>query len=83
MAEPRDSHDLENDVVLRERTLRAWFTQGKGPEMAEVDGLDIGFGGVQRWATARMPFVPSEHTDESGLHTECGKTRRQPPWLSP
>ncbi len=31
--------------------------------MREIDGLDIGWGGVQRWATARMPPVEGLHVD--------------------
>jgi ubiquinone/menaquinone biosynthesis C-methylase UbiE len=31
--------------------------------MKFIDGLDIGWGGVQRWATARMPEVAGLHLD--------------------
>ena len=31
--------------------------------MKIIDGLDIGWGGVQRWATARMPEVVGLHLD--------------------
>jgi ubiquinone/menaquinone biosynthesis C-methylase UbiE len=45
----------QHDTVARERALRAWFTAGADPVMRQIDGLDIGWGGVQRWLTARMP----------------------------
>jgi SAM-dependent methyltransferase len=58
----------EADLIEREAQLRAWFTQGCDPIQAVVDGLDIGWGGVQRWATARMS------PPLSGLHLDvaCG-----------
>jgi SAM-dependent methyltransferase len=46
----------ETTVIEREKRLRAWFTQGCDPTQKMVDGLDIGWGGVQRWAAARMPL---------------------------
>ena len=54
-------------VAQREERLREWFTVGLEPPQKMVDGLDIGWGGVQRWATARMEPV-------EGLHLEfaCG-----------
>jgi SAM-dependent methyltransferase len=39
----------------REQELRTWFTADADPALRQIDGLDIGWGGVQRWATARMP----------------------------
>jgi ubiquinone/menaquinone biosynthesis C-methylase UbiE len=45
----------ETDIIAREESLRNWFTQGCDPLQKVIDGLDIGWGGVQRWATARMP----------------------------
>jgi SAM-dependent methyltransferase len=58
----------EADLIEREAQLRAWFTRDCDPIQAVVDGLDIGWGGVQRWATARMP------PPLSGLHLDvaCG-----------
>jgi SAM-dependent methyltransferase len=55
-------------VIEREERLRAWFTQSCDPVQKVVDGLDIGWGGVQRWATMRMP-PPAK-----GLHLDvaCG-----------
>jgi SAM-dependent methyltransferase len=47
----------------REKRLRAWFTRGGDPLQQVVDGLDIGWGGVQHWATARMPAVAGLHLD--------------------
>ena len=34
--------------------LRAWFTRDADAALRQIDGLDIGWGGVQRRATARM-----------------------------
>lgn len=45
----------EHEIEERERALRMWFTRNATGERATVDGLDIGWGGVQRWATSRMP----------------------------
>jgi SAM-dependent methyltransferase len=50
-------------MLDRERRLRAWFTRGADPLQQVVDGLDIGWGGVQCWATARMPAVEGLHLD--------------------
>jgi SAM-dependent methyltransferase len=64
----RDPSDRESQIVACEQALRAWFTQDADPVLAHIDGLDIGWGGVQRWATAQMP-LPTE-----GLHLDaaCG-----------
>jgi SAM-dependent methyltransferase len=63
----RDITDSESEILAREQALRAWFTQDAGPVLAQIDGLDIGWGGVQRWATVQM-------TPPSGLHLDfaCG-----------
>ena len=53
----------ETAIVKREDQLRAWFTQECDPVQKVVDGLDIGWGGVQRWATARMPPPKGLHLD--------------------
>ncbi|MBN1452904.1 MAG: class I SAM-dependent methyltransferase [Anaerolineales bacterium] len=60
--------DMENQILTREQALRAWFTQNANPVLAQIDGLDIGWGGVQRWATAHMPNLGD------GLHLDlaCG-----------
>lgn len=47
--------DERNVLRKREQALREWFTRNCDPALRDVDGLDIGWGGVQRWATARMP----------------------------
>jgi ubiquinone/menaquinone biosynthesis C-methylase UbiE len=47
----------------RERSLRHWFTRDQDPVQRRIDGLDIGWGGVQRWATERMPPVEDLHLD--------------------
>jgi SAM-dependent methyltransferase len=58
----------EGQIVALEQALRTWFTRNADPVLAQIDSLDIGWGGVQRWATARMP-PPTE-----GLHLDvaCG-----------
>jgi ribosomal protein S18 acetylase RimI-like enzyme len=58
----------ERHVLAREQALRAWFTRDADPLLAQIDGLDIGWGGVQRWATARMP----PPTAGSHLDLACG-----------
>lgn len=45
----------ERQILAREQALRAWFTRDADPLLAQIDGLDVGWSGVQRWATARMP----------------------------
>jgi len=64
----RDTPGTESQILAREQGLQAWFTRNTDPVLAQIDGLDIGWGGVQRWATARMPLPTS------GLHLDfaCG-----------
>lgn len=42
-------------IVGREDALRAWLYRDQDPVLQRINGLDVGWGGVQRWATARMP----------------------------
>ena len=58
----------DRSILGREETLRSWLVKGRDPIIQEIDGLDIGWGGVQRWATARMADVGD------GLHLDfaCG-----------
>ena len=55
-------------VRWREAQLRSWFVRDCDLVREAIDGLDIGWGGVQRWATARMPSLAG------GLHLDlaCG-----------
>jgi MFS family permease len=54
----------EGVIARRERRLRRWFTRGCDSVQRIVDGLDIGWGGVQRWATAQLPPLDRElHLD--------------------
>ena len=64
---PPLQHD-DRSILGREETLRSWLVKGRDPIIQEIDGLDIGWGGVQRWATARMADVGD------GLHLDfaCG-----------
>jgi ubiquinone/menaquinone biosynthesis C-methylase UbiE len=57
-----------DDILCSEAHLRAWFVRGCDPVQQTIDGLDIGWGGVQRWATARVPTLGK------GLHLDlaCG-----------
>ena len=50
-------------MVNRENRLRAWFTRGKDPIKKIIDGLDIGWGGAQRWAAAQIPIIRGTHLD--------------------
>ncbi len=50
-------------IAKQEAQLREWFTRDCSPIQKIVDGLDVGWGGVQRWATARMPPVAGWHLD--------------------
>lgn len=50
-------------IKKHEQQLRDWFTRDKDPVMKIIDGLDIGWGGVQRWVTACMPEVTGFHLD--------------------
>jgi SAM-dependent methyltransferase len=53
----------EAAILAREEQLRAWFTRGSDPILQTIDGLDIGWGGVQRWATGGMPDLAGPHLD--------------------
>jgi hypothetical protein len=53
----------EGMIPDREERLRAWFTRNCDPLQKTIDGLDIGWGGVQRWATTGMPAVGGRHLD--------------------
>jgi SAM-dependent methyltransferase len=55
---------FRDDLVEREGRLRRWFVRDCDPVRAEIDGLDIGWGGVQRWMTSRLPLtVCRRHLD--------------------
>jgi SAM-dependent methyltransferase len=58
----------ETAIIKREERLRAWFTQECDLIQKVVDGLDIGWGGVQRWATAQIPLP----TEGQHLDVACG-----------
>jgi ubiquinone/menaquinone biosynthesis C-methylase UbiE len=61
---PRQVSMKESSIISREIALRAWFTCNADSDLIEIDGLDIGWGGVQRWATAQMFLSPySMHLD--------------------
>lgn len=55
-------------LIEREQTLRRWFTRDCDPIRAEIDGLDIGWGGVQRWITSVLPL----RTCRRHLDFACG-----------
>jgi ubiquinone/menaquinone biosynthesis C-methylase UbiE len=60
--------DGEGRILAREQALRDWFTRDADPVLTQIDGLDIGWDGVQRWATARMPPLG----DGPHLDLACG-----------
>lgn len=69
--EKRDSNSdslAGSAIAEREGRLREWFTRRCDPLQKVIDGLDIGWGGVQRWATARMPPL----ADGRHLDVACG-----------
>jgi SAM-dependent methyltransferase len=47
--------EVDKQILLKERALRAWFIRDADPVRAQVDGLDIGWGGIQHWTTAQIP----------------------------
>jgi SAM-dependent methyltransferase len=55
-------------VIEPEEWLREWFTQECDPVRKIADGLDIGWGGVQRWATGQIS-LPAEGPH---LDVACG-----------
>ncbi len=59
------THDA---IVEREDALRRWFVRDCDPIRAEIDGLDIGWGGVQRWITSVLPL----ETCRRHLDFACG-----------
>jgi len=63
MSQQPDVPQDQDPILARERTLRAWFIRDADPVLAQIDGLDIGWGGVQSWATARMPTLQGRHLD--------------------
>lgn len=46
----------ESTIIKKETTLRNWFTRDCDKTMKTIDGLDIGWGGTQRWATSIIPL---------------------------
>jgi SAM-dependent methyltransferase len=60
--------ESDQQIMMKERALRSWFTRDVDPMRAQIDGLDIGWGGIQRWATAQIP------SQTMGLHLDfaCG-----------
>ena len=57
-----------DSLVEREATLRTWFVHDCDPVRAVIDGLDIGWGGVQRWITSILPL----ETSRRHLDFACG-----------
>ncbi len=54
-AETRAAYCQEAWIRSCEHRLRTWFTRDADPVLRQIDALDIGWGGVQRWTTAWMP----------------------------
>ena len=55
--------DLEAAIEGWERRLRTWYTKDDDPILRDVNELDLGWGGVQRWATTVIPPIGSPHLD--------------------
>ena len=53
----------EETIIANENRLRDWFTRGEDPVKKIIDGLDIGWGGAQRWAAGQMPITRGVHLD--------------------
>ncbi len=51
-----ESTVTSDGIVERETALRQWFVRNCDPIRGEIDGLDIGWGGVQRWITSVLPL---------------------------
>ncbi len=49
----------ESVIIEEEKKLRDWFTEDCDTTAKIIDGLDIGWGGTQRWATGNMPISPA------------------------
>src|SRR3989442_10091619 len=64
---PRLRRD-DRSILGREETLRSWLLKGRDPIIQEINGFDIGWGGVPRGTTARMADLGD------GLHLDfaCG-----------
>jgi SAM-dependent methyltransferase len=61
-----DDRDIQ--ILSCEQALRSWFIRDTDPVRSQIDGLDIGWGGIQHWATARL------HLPANSLHLDfaCG-----------
>lgn len=72
-----------DDLIERENALRQWFTRDCDPTRAEIDGLDIGWGGVQRWITSVLPLETCRrHLDFAcGYATFISQLAWRFPWL--
>jgi SAM-dependent methyltransferase len=55
--------DLEAAIEGWERRLRTWYTKDDDAILRDVNELDLGWGGVQRWASAAIPPIGSPHLD--------------------
>jgi len=55
-------------IINKENQLREWFTRECDPIRKVIDGLDIGWGGVQRRVTREMIMQPGGHH----LDVACG-----------
>lgn len=53
----------EDRIIQKEVSLREWFTRDCNSVMKAIDGLDIGWSGLQRWVTAHLPLNVGLHLD--------------------
>jgi ubiquinone/menaquinone biosynthesis C-methylase UbiE len=59
-----DPSSQDAEIIEKELLLREWFTRNCDPIQKTIDGLDIGWGGTQCWATARLPVnAHGKHLD--------------------
>jgi len=65
MTAPETTRD---PLAAREDALRAWLFREQDAVLQTINGLDIGWGGVQTWATGRMP----PPTKKPHLDFACG-----------
>ncbi|UCE14828.1 MAG: class I SAM-dependent methyltransferase [Candidatus Heimdallarchaeota archaeon] len=64
----------ENEIILREDRLRAWFTRkfSKNDPMCKIDGFDIGWGGTARFATSQLSEYLDPQKNMTILDVACG-----------
>lgn len=64
----------ENEIILKENKLRAWFTRKFSPDdpMHMIDGFDIGWGGAARFTTFHLTEYLDPQKNMRILDVACG-----------